>query len=113
MVVEKPIKVLHKHFHICLFFGFFYQTHNSTLFRMSPKFLACDTSWTCESIFSQYHLTNTDRIQVFVEGIIFFCQSSSKINCFQRFVQNTSPFLLFQTQNLNFCLALITFLATV
>ena len=80
-------------------FWIFHQTHDSTFFWMSPKFFACNTSWSRESIFR--NITFLIPIEYrFCGRNHFFCQSFSKFYCIQRFIQNTSPFLLFQTQPL-------------
>ena len=108
MVVENQSKFFINIF-IFACFRIFHQTHDSTFFWMSPKFLACDTSWSRESIFR--NITFPIPIEYrFCGRNHFFCQSFSKFHYFQWFIQNTSPFCCFKP-NPNFCLALIVFLA--
>ena len=78
-------------------FRIFHQTHDSTFFWMSPKFLACDTSWSHESIFRNitFPIPIENR---FCGRNHFFCQSFQQILFGNGLSKTPVPFLLFQTQ---------------
>ena len=90
-------------------FRIFHQTHDSTFFWMSPKFLACDTSWSRESIFR--NITFPLPIEYrFCGRNHFFCQASANFTASNGLSKTPVPFCCFKPIP-NFCLALIVFLA--